>query len=88
MTATPDEPLELLSDDEAEVIITKAIDANGGQATRDDLRRILDWALDTRTRALMLEATLTADIGLVFPDADGDIVARSLPRPWLRDGAR
>lgn len=71
-------PPELLSDDEAAVIITKAIDANGGQATRDELARILDWALDTRTRALMLEATLTADIGLVFPDADADIVAKSL----------
>ena len=70
--------LELLTDDEAEVIITKAIDANGGQATRDELARILDWALETRARALMLEATLTADIGLVFPGADGDIVIKQI----------
>ncbi len=73
-------PPELLSGDEATVIITKAIDVNGGQATADELRRILDWALDTRARALMLEATLTAEMGLVFPDADGDIVIKLLPQ--------
>ncbi len=71
----------LLSDDEAEAIVKKAIAANGGQATADELARILDWALDTRVRALMLKATLTiADVGLVFPDADGDIVIKVLPQ--------
>ena len=85
MTTTPMSPPELLSDEEVEVIITKAIGANGGEATRDELMRVLDWALDTRTRALMLEATLTADIGLVFPDTDGEIVAKSLPRPLVAE---
>lgn len=79
MTTAPVNPAELLSDDETEVIITKAIDANGGQATRDELTRILEWALDTRARALMLDTTLTAGAGLVFPDAGGEIVIKVLP---------
>lgn len=74
---TPD-AADLLTVEETMTIISKSISAYGGQATEDDLKRVTDWAMDTRVRAAMLELTLTTDTGLAFTADDGDIVIKAL----------
>lgn len=72
----------LLSDDQIATIALKVIDANGGQATHDEVKRVLEWAADTQIRAAMLELALRRDdVVLVSPGGDGgDIVIRALPQ--------
>lgn len=52
----------ILSDQEAALITFGAVLAHGGQATRDELRAVLDWATMARMDAAALDMALRGEI--------------------------
>lgn len=68
------EEKKLLSDREAVIITYGALLAHGGKATRDELQKVMDWAIEARLDAAALDMALSGRI--VVTAKGGEIAYR------------
>jgi hypothetical protein len=76
-----DDTGSLLSDEETLTVFRAAVDAAGEQGqSREDLQRVLDWAIEARLDAATLELVLTGQAGMYVGDSGKLIIKTAGPQ--------
>ena len=76
MTENREDARGILTDDQAFAVVRAAVDVAGSQ-TADDLRRVLDWAIETAVQAAMLRLVLAGEAGMFVRD-DGELTLKAV----------
>jgi hypothetical protein len=66
----------ILTDDQAAAVLRAAVEVAGSQ-TADDLRRVLDWAVEAAVQAATLRLVLAGEAGM-FVRNDGELILKAM----------